>query len=288
MRKKIIFFTIISLFSLASTFVYQQQKFDDNKLHVIFCDVGQGDGILIVTPKLKYILIDAGPDKKILECLAKHMPFWARKIDLLVLTHPHLDHFFGMNYVIDQYDVASFATENLANKSGSYKDLMDKVSKKKIPTHFVSTSDTWKFPDGVVLSVKGPSHEYLEITSPNNMIGDSHEFASLVTVLSYGTFDVFMTGDSQAEGVTRGLSETVGQIEILQVPHHGSASGLDDVILDQMQPKHAVISVGSKNRYGHPTSKIINLLKNKNIKVFRTDLSGDVEILSDGQKYLVN
>src|SRR4051812_44999369 len=101
--KNSILFTFVGLVLVIVLAVFEAGKFNDGKLHVIFCNVGQGDAIFIRTPNGKNMLIDGGPDRSVLNCLAKHMPFWERRIDLMLLTHPHADHFMGMYYVLDRY-----------------------------------------------------------------------------------------------------------------------------------------------------------------------------------------
>src|SRR5438105_9092865 len=111
--KKLLVLSSLTLFLLAGLCIYQYIHFHDGKLHIVFCDVGQGDAILIVTPNNKHILVDAGPDRKTIDCLSKHMAFWDRTIDLFILTHPHADHFSGSYYVLDRYIILGFATENI-------------------------------------------------------------------------------------------------------------------------------------------------------------------------------
>ena len=76
-------------------------------------------------------------------------------------------------------------------------------------------------------------------------------------------------------------------IELLQVPHHGSKTGLDNDFLDRVRPRLAVVSVGKNNRYGHPSEEILKILRNKDIKKLRTDLNGEIETISDGKGWWV-
>src|SRR5438046_2210377 len=122
--KRISITILITILSLGIMFVYQLAIFHDGKLHVVFCDVGQGDGILITTPDSKHILVDSGPNKSIIDCLSRHMPFWERTIDLAILTHPHSDHYSGFYYVIQSYSITGFATENLKNKKAGFTELL--------------------------------------------------------------------------------------------------------------------------------------------------------------------
>jgi competence protein ComEC len=283
-NRKVTYYILLAVVSLFLLTLYQYSRFSDNRLHIVFCDVGQGDAILITTPSRKRILIDAGPDKAVLSCLSEHMPFWDRTIDLVILTHPHLDHFYGMYYVAESYDIKAFATEDLSNKADSFKGLMQVLSAQKIPKQFVVAGDKWVFTDGVTFSVLAPTKEFISITSPNGTVGEKAEFANLITQLTYGEFDAVFTGDSQARGLTEAI-QGIGEIDVLQVPHHGSKTGLSDSILQDISPELAVVSVGEKNRYGHPTKFILDLLSGNSIKTLRTDRNGDVEIVTDGKVY---
>jgi competence protein ComEC len=272
---------LVILISLGAMMVWQYFTLNDGKMHVIFCDVGQGDAVLIKTPKSKYILIDGGPDRSVIHCLSEHIPFWQRHIDLMLLTHPHADHFFGMFYVLERYRVKAFSTEDLVNKTQAYEELVLGLEKQKVPKHFVQAGDSWET-DGVQIRVVGPTDGYLEQTSPGGTIGESKEFASLVISVHYGAFEVLLTGDSQVSGLKDALDHMQQPVDVLQVPHHGSASGLDETVLQQFQPSLAVVSVGADNRYNHPHPLIMTLLQSHQIKTLRTDLEGDIIIMSDG------
>ncbi len=287
--RKIIFTGVISLFLLGLIFFYQNALFFDGKLHVVFCDVGQGDGIFIRTPKGTDIIIDGGPDDSVLSCLSNHMPFWDRTIELMFLTHPHQDHLVGLISVLERYSVLVFNTEKLTNSTVSFKQLLKEVEKEKLSLGFLYAHDRFTTKDGVTISVLGPSEEFLNATSPRGLISESGEFASLILLISYKGFDVVLTGDSQAKGISEALAphQTVRgySIEVLQVPHHGSKTGLTPEIINSIDPRLAVISVGKKNRYGHPRKEILEMLKGGGIKILRTDQNGEIEIISDGERW---
>jgi competence protein ComEC len=286
MRKYLIF-SIISIIFLAGFVMYQYIIFYDNKLHIVFCDVGQGDAIFIRTPERKNILVDGGPDNEVLSCLADNLPFWDKRLDMIVLSHPHLDHFMGLYFVIDRYYVTSFVTEKLSNNIQSFRELEKKVMVKKIAQKNVFAGDRFKIEEDLVLKIVSPSDSFLKRTSPNGLIGESGEFASLILKLSYKDFDLLLTGDAQSDGVLESAEAGDGSVEVLQVPHHGSATGLNKEIVEKLSPKLAVISVGARNRYGHPNKKILEILDEARAKVLRTDEEGDVEIVSDGKVFWV-
>jgi competence protein ComEC len=281
--KKILLFVLLALVALVGFSAYQYFHFHDGKLHIVFCDVGQGDGVLITTPKNKQILIDAGPDRKILDCLSRHMPFWDRTIEIAMLTHPHADHFAGHYYVIDRYSISQFSTERLKNKSDGFMQLEEVLKAHNFPMHFVAAGDTWRIKDGVTIKIEAPSNEFLFSKNPDGIITNSAESASLITHVSYGDFSALLTGDAPVDEMTEVAAAQFDNLDILQIPHHGSNTGIDGAVLDLLSPHLAVISVG-KNNYGHPTKKTLDLLQERGIKVLRTDQRGDVEIVSDGKQ----
>lgn len=281
MKKYILIGTIL-FFLLGCILAYQNIIYNDKKLHVVVCDVGQGDAIFIRTPNGSDILVDSGPDDSVLNCLEKHMPFWDRTLEIMILTHPHADHFTGFFSVLKNYKIKSFASEKLSNKTAGFSSLMDKIKAQKIPIRFVFAGNRFILKDKIVLNIVGPTQDFIAQTSPGGTIGESSEFASLENLLIYGKFSALFTGDSQAVELKDALSNGLGSIDLLQIPHHGSRFGLNAEILGILNPKLAVISVGKNNKYGHPAPFTLDLLKSQNIKTLRTDQTGDIEIVSDG------
>lgn len=293
--KKIIASILLSLCALIAIALYQLISYHDNKLHIVFCNVGQGDGILVRTPGGSTIVIDGGPDNSIINCLNKHLPFWQRDISLVMMTHPHADHLQGLMYLFDRYHVGKFVTESLKNKTFGYNQLMKKIATRKTPIGYVLEGDVINFGlagtnDYLALRIVGPTKEFLDTTSPAGMIGENKEFASLQTLISFGNFTALLTGDSQTQEL-----EDIGaknllpnNVSVLQVPHHGSASGLSSKVLDMLRPEAAVISVGLNNLYSHPNPFTLTLLKDAQIPYRRTDQVGDIEIVSDGKTWSMN
>ena len=114
-------------------------------------------------------------------------------------------------------------------------------------------------------------------------VGDLNDY-SLVFLLRYGSFDAVFTGDAdrRVEDNYTGLALPDNSIEVLKVPHHGSRTGMTQEFIHWLRPKLAVISVG-KNSYGHPTREALDLLQSIGSIVKRTDIDGDIEIVSDGR-----
>lgn len=274
----------------------------DGKLHIFFCDVGQGDAVYIRTPSNQDMLIDGGPDDKVLACLGRHMPFYDRTIDVVLLTHPQKDHMQGLISVIQRYSVKYFVIGEEGNDTAGYKSLVENIKKKNVPVKNLFTGDKFWFgkvefdvlwPEKKwVISHVSPLIGNLSYRSDLNVLGLStntelNDFSYYID-LKYGTFSALFPGDGdihiQPDILGLGvLSDT----DVLKVPHHGSKTGMLPEFLDKIKPKLAVISVG-KNSYGHPTKEALQLLETRLIELKRTDLSGDVEVISDGINWKVN
>jgi len=282
-----------SLFLLSAIFFYQNAKLNDGKLHVIVCDVGQGDGILIRTPNGSDILVDGGPDDSILNCLSAHLPFWDRTIELMVLSHPHTDHAAGLVDVLKRYTVLHFVTEKVLGSTATYKRLEDELTIKKLSAQYFFAGDRIDLADKTQLLTLWPSHEWLNNgqLQAGNEQSDSQNLDlngfCLIELLAYGDFKVLLTGDAGSLTEDK-ITAEVGKVDILKVPHHGSKTGMSDYFLSTINPSLAIISVGAKNKYGHPAQSALDLLKNHNIKTLRTDKDGEVEIVSDGKSFSIN
>jgi len=258
----------------------------DNNLHVVVCDVGQGDAIL-VSLGTNQMLIDGGPDNSVLGCLARHMPFYDRQLEIMLMTHPQADHLNGLNFVAERYSVSYFIRSNVANTTVGFKKLIQVTA--QVPQNFVTAGETIKISDGktsVNFKIIWPTAEFVQQNSDRAV--DLNDFG-VSGILTFDSFDMLLTADADsrvepAEIATRLLKE----VEILKVPHHGSKTGMLPAWLDLVSPQMAVISVGKNNRYGHPTREALDLLSSRHIKTFRTDQNGDVEIISDGTKWRYN
>lgn len=275
-----------SFFLLGGLFFYQNSQFNDRELHVVFCNVGQGDGIFIRTPKGQDILIDGGPDDKILSCLNNHMPFWDKDIELMVLTHPHADHFIGLIAVLKRYDVVSFASSLMVSEDDVYQELLKILKEKGIEKKVLKQEDKFKTGDGLTLITKWPIAEKSTMvkgakSDASDAYFDQNKF-SLVEYLTFGKTKILLTGDIDAP-VENEIAGDLGKIDILKISHHGSKTGTNKEFLEALKPDLAVISVGKNNRYNLPYGKTLEVLKILGIKTLRTDQDGEIEIMSDGE-----
>jgi competence protein ComEC len=290
MNKRILTLTFAFL-ALIGIFVNDISRFNDGKLHLVICNVGQGDAIFIKTPKGDDILIDGGPDELVLNCLSNHMPFWDKTIEVMVLTHPHADHLTGLISVLKRYQVIHYFTENVKNDTLIYKRLQDILAEKKVTAKYTFSGDRIDFSDKTSLLTIWPDKIWFD----NQKLQDNQDLVkdnisldvngfSVIQKLSYGNFTALLTGDAGVLIEDR-IANQVGEIDLLKVPHHGSKTGMSDYFLSQTNPSLAVISVAAKNRYSHPAKIILDLLQKHNIKTLRTDINGEVELISDGKTF---
>ena len=277
---------LILLFSFFS-------QLPDGKLHIVFCDVGQGDAAYIRFPDGRDMMIDGGPggsSSKVLGCLSRHMPFYDRTIDIILLSHPQEDHLGGLQEIIRRYTVKTFVHSDIGNTTQGFQAVQSLIAEKHIPEHIVATGE-----DITVglshIAILWPQVSTVAKTAGSNVLGVSNvNEACIVLRLSYGAFDVLFMGDADS-GVDPMLIQRPlminGDLEVLKVPHHGAKTGMTSGFLSWIgHVDTAVISVG-KNTYGHPAQETIDALVKKGAGIERTDQDGDIEVISDGKSWHV-
>jgi len=289
-KPKVILAGLAFLAALVWAFTFQKP---DNNLHLVFCDVGQGDATLISYQSVQ-VLIDGGPGSKVIDCLSENMPFWDRKIETVVLTHPEVDHFGGLVEVIDKYDIGQFIVNQIVPSSteAGFWELRQRVLNKAAEIHSPQAGEEIQIGQ-VGLKVLWPKQKLGDaslwqdkkadkqaVLGATSIGGDLND-TSVVLELSYGNFQAILPGDisSLFEGQL-----SLEDVEVLKVGHHGSKYSTDNQFLDKITPELAVISVG-KNSYGHPTKEVLSRLTEKGIKIARTDENGQIEVITDGRTW---
>lgn len=272
------FLFLVLALAVLTIFYIPNSKF----LHIITCDVGQGDAIL-VTYKSTQILTDGGPNNKVVECLSKYMPFYDRTLELVILTHPDADHSTGLIEVFKRYKVVSFLENDSEVSTQDYKVLKEQVGSSGV--EILHPSKDLKLRLGLIyLDILNPMGKS-EIRNPKFETIKTNDMG-IVILLTYGQFNALFTADVENE-VSDEIAKNpkVKDLEYIKVNHHGSKNGLSQALLDVLKPEVAVISVGKNNRYGHPHESVLNMLASYELRVLRTDEVGDVEIITNGERY---
>ncbi|CCJ34396.1 DNA internalization-related competence protein ComEC/Rec2 [Caloramator australicus] len=250
-------FNYILVLFLISSILYNPKN-----LKVNIINVGQGDSILIETPYKKVILIDTGPSfDDYIAAKEKIVPFIKRKgynkIDLLIITHPHKDHFSGFYTILNNFNVYNIAAPfNIDNIKSTLLLKGDEVVM-----------------DGVVLKVLYP-----EVLQQKD---DKNENA-IVLELSFKDFYMLLPSDVDLDNIDLENKD----YDIVQLPHHGSIKSFDINTAEKYKFSVAVVSVG-KNNFGHPSNLLMEYLYQRGVRIFRTDINGNITIHTDGKKYFI-
>ncbi|HAI73907.1 MAG TPA: hypothetical protein DCS28_00100 [Candidatus Moranbacteria bacterium] len=268
--RKTVYFSLLFLLIigaiLAGIIFYARNQ----KLQVAFFDVGQGDAILISRDS-QQILIDGGQSgQKLMEKLGEYVPFWDREIEVIISTHPDADHIGGLIDTLKNYTINQLIESGAKNQSqvfGAYEKI---IKEKEIEKQIASRGMKIKIFDGAELEIFHP-----KISMENISEKDTNE-ASVVAKLSFGENSFLFTGDLPANIENQLMNDNLPlSANVLKVSHHGSKSATNTQFLDYIHPQEAIISVGKNNRYGHPATETLQRLQGENIKILRTDESGD-------------
>ena len=244
----------------------------DHHFKLAVLNVGQGDSTLIKTPSDKYLLIDGGPDNSVLDELGREMPFYQKQIEAVFLTHPHADHVFGLIEVLKRYQVKHVYMTGIVHTTNEYLEFLNTIKDKKIPTSNLKAGDALSF-DGVNIKIFWPKDD-VSIQTVDNLNN-----TSLVMSVAYQNFKALMMGDLEKDAQDQMMaSADLGtNYDVIKFAHHGSSNGMNEKLIDLVEPKTAVISVGANNMYGHPAASTIEKLQSRGITIKRTDRDGRVE-----------
>jgi competence protein ComEC len=252
-----------------------------DRLTVTFMDVGQGDAILIEGPAGNRVLVDGGPSgRAVSEGLGREMPFWDKRLDLVVLTHPEEDHLNGLVTALERYDVKSILASPVETDSAAYGVWRDAVDSEGAPYYQAAPGEWFDLGRGARLEVLGPPTELIEEGD------DKLNNNCVVLRLTWGDVSFLLTGDLETAG-EEALLRQGGDLRstVLKVAHHGAADATGAPLLAAVQPAVAVISVGADNWFGHPSPQVLERLGDS--LIYRTDQNGTVQLSTDGERLWV-
>ncbi len=264
------------------TVVYAETPRLSGVLTFAVLDIGQGDGLYIEGPTGVQLLVDAGPhDGAVLRALPTVMPLGDRTLDAVIETHPDADHMGGLVDVLERYEVGAFITAGINKQNATIDALQKEIDEQNIPRIIARRGMTLDLGGGARLDIIYPDKD---VSGYGNKTNDGSIMAHLV----YGNTSVLLTADvpTNVESyVMRIASTSELASDILKVGHHGSKYSTSEKFVAEVSPKTAIISVGAKNSYGHPTERVLNTLSAQNISILRTDENGTVRCVSDGAEF---
>lgn len=253
-------------------------------LKMVFFDIGQGDSCCIITPGKRAVLVDGGGSSgkgdfyydvggKITVPALLHQGIWG--IDTVIVTHMHDDHMEGLIKVLEAYPVKNLiiprVSAGVGNISGNSGVLLDMCRRKGVKVYRLGKGDYISLDMGVRIDFLHPREEAKLDENQNSLVG----------ALTYGNFQALLTGDIGME--TEGeLESGLIRSNVLKVPHHGSGGSSSLEFLEEVKPKISIVSVG-KNNFGHPSPEAMKRLDNSTGLIYRTDESGAVTVITNGE-----
>ena len=258
----------------------------ERTLEITVLDVGQGDAIFIACPNGRTLLVDGGPRSPAWDAGARVIvPFLRakghRRVDTMIVSHPHLDHYGGLSAVVESVDVGEIVSSGVTSTSGSYRAWRETVEQHGIPYRTVVKGDTLAALGGVRGVFLHPDRFFVSGASKAHA-----NDVSVVLRLSYGEFSMLLTGDIEEKAeyaVTRAPAAL--KSTVLKSPHHGSITSSGTTFLHAVDPEAVAVSVGLINAFRHPSPQVMERYRRRGAEVYRTDRGGAVIIRSDGQSW---
>ena len=255
----------------------------DGRLHLYFLDVGQGDAILIRSPSGRMLLVDGGADAVLLRSrLGQTLPFWQRRIDLVVATHADADHIAGLISVLSDYQVAQALQAPTMGEGALASEWDSALARESLRPASATAGLRIASGDGLSMQVLHP-----QPNAPASGAGDNA--GSVVLRVEYGRFAALLAADvtAQVEAELLARDAPLGATA-LRVAHHGAAASTSGPFLEAVNPQVAVVSVGADNTFGHPSAAVLDRLANAGCEVLRTDRHGTVELITDGERLWIS
>jgi len=258
--------------------------FQRRGLDVIFLDVGQGDAAIVRFQDGKTMLVDAGLRRRdrdmgrdVVLPVARYLG--VTRFDWVVMSHPHNDHIGGLVTVLEEIPIDTVWDTRIAYDSWTYDHLLERIEQKGIPYRQPQSGEIKRIDDQTVIQILAPDTARIKNTNNVNDL-------SIVFRLIYGKTSVLFTGDLEREGDELLLPYgSALDSDVLKVAHHGSITGTTRQLLAEVTPELAVISVGRKNKFHHPSPLVVNRLRKSGTQVVRTDENGAVWLFSDGRSF---
>lgn len=252
-------------------------------------DIGQGDSLLF-QEKNTQVLIDGGSGSIVLTRLAEEMPWFDRRIEVVVATHYDKDHLEGLLHVLSTYDVGMvIMPQYAATTTNIKKEFIDLLIQRHIPYRFGRYGQILHA-DSLVLRVMSPipGDEWTRLSKSKS---NNASIIMRADIMPQGKrpMSFLLTGDAES-GIEKQLVSSIPasafDVDVLKVGHHGSKTSTSSEFLAAASPFASLISVGANNTYGHPTTEVLERLKNT--QIFRTDQKGTISFFFDGNSWMIS
>ena len=272
----IILFCILILISVFF-FNFLFNRTDPGHLVVSFLDVGQGDAIFIKTPNGKKVLIDAGPDSKVLREVSGLINFYERNIDLFIATHSDADHIGGLPEILKRFNLDKYIYNGKEDLDGLNSEILEILNKQKIDQHVATAGDK------IILDHE--NNIYIEILWPekDKELKDNNEY-SVITRIVFNEIEFLLTGDASKDAENKISDAYEIESNVLKAGHHGSDTSTSLKFLEAVNPEYVIISAGLDNKFGHPKESVLNNISKIKAKVLETFVSSTITFETSGEE----
>lgn len=271
----------LCLFHLAGGFRH------DGRLHLHLLSVGQAESILITLPDGRTMLIDGGGylqastrdfgERYLVPALHR---LGVKRVDIMVLTHPHPDHLGGLPAVAEQFQVGEFWQGRAGGQDGAYQRLIQALERQKAVIRTLKANEQ-PLDQGAlqvsVCSVPAAADRYQDVNE-----------ASMVLRLNYHDFSALLMADAGVEVEQELIRQGINPVTLLKVGHHGSKTATSPPFLAALQPQLALISAGANNYFKLPAPEVVARIEQQGIRLYRTDQQGTIRVSTDGTSWSVS
>ncbi|WP_227995014.1 ComEC/Rec2 family competence protein [Oceanobacillus sp. CFH 90083] len=254
---------------------YAEQEMPSMKVH--FINVGQGDSILIETPLERTILIDGGPPEAGDTVVNYIKELQINEIDLMIATHPDIDHIGGLINVLDEVEVGSVLDTGKLHPTRTFAKYMNRIRDLQIPMTIAEKETPIEIDPMISLDIWNAAQP---LTSPNA--------SSLVLKLNYGETDMLFMGDVGKKEEKEIQKKHHVDADIIKIGHHGSNTSTSMSFLKEVDPEIAILTYSKDNTYGHPVPRVIDHLYEIDALIYSTAALDSITVETNGETLIVN
>ncbi|WP_053217182.1 ComEC/Rec2 family competence protein [Virgibacillus senegalensis] len=247
------------------------------ELKVHFIDVGQGDSILVEAPNGRKMLVDGGPPSAAEKVTAYLREKGIESLDLVVATHPDIDHIGGLVQVLREFNVKHLIDSGKLYTTTTYFHYLHQIQKQKIPVTIAAGEENIVIDPKLTVRVLNTQNAF----KTNNQ-------SSIALSLKYGQIDFLLMADVETNQEQKILDAKQLEAEILKVAHHGSGTSTSFDFIREVRPETAILSYSKDNAFGHPVDRVIDYLQLVGATIYSTAKTGDIVIRTDGKTYQVD
>lgn len=276
LSRKILQWVFLALALSVAALWNEVRKLPDGHVHFWMFDIGQGDSLFLQSPSGRQVMIDAGPDLTSLTRLGEVLPRSDKDIDLLVLTHPHLDHLAAFPEILRQYHIGAVILTGVQYSGERYREMLEEIRRQGIHVILPNPGKDLDFGDGLVLDVLWPYPGLFDKKIPEN---DVHTTTVVLRAI-FGDHSILLTGDTE-EPTENAILHTGADVSanVLKVGHHGSKTSTSTGFLLEAHPQVALISAGKNNKFHHPDQLVLDRLIHFGIPFHVTKDEGTIHLV---------